>query len=503
MKTAAATFFILLCSVVAVRAQSKIELLNANSLEYDEQRGNAKRLIGDVQMKHENSLLYCDSAYLYPNNTMEAHGHVRIIQPGGAVTKGNVLKYDGNSKKGELTGNVIMIDKETQLTTDAVFFDFKTNVASYYSGGIITNKSTILKSKIGHFNSKTKEYFFKTDVTLVDPDYRMWCDTLKYNSSNKTAYFSGPTKITNNENTILCTHGWYDMQNDRSMFNKRATIFSNEQQLQGDSIFFDKKNGIGKSWGNVVIKDSLENLVITGDFSENRKKTETSVVTGKALLMQIQENDTLFLHGDTLKSTFLTKDSSGIKVFDYSKRILYAYKKVKFYKNDMQGKADSLVYTYADSTMRLYNKPVLWNLDSQISADSISFVMSKGQINKMFLKQTAFIISKEDSIRYNQIKGKDMTGYFHNNKLNKILVEGNGQTVYYAKEKNKLIGVNRATCTSILIVLKEDKINRITFMQKPEATLFPIGEISPAELQLKDFKNRFDERPLSKQDLFN
>src|ERR1035437_7204711 len=76
-------------------SQKKVEILNAGSLKFDKNLGNgAKRLIGDVQFKHENTLMFCDSAYLYADNSLDAFGHVRIQQNDGSNLDGDLLKYN-------------------------------------------------------------------------------------------------------------------------------------------------------------------------------------------------------------------------------------------------------------------------------------------------------------------------------------------------------------------------------------------------------------------------
>ena len=47
----------------------------------------------------------------------------------------------------------------------------------------------------------------------------------------------------------------------------------------------------------------------------------------------------------------------------------------------MRGKCDSLVYSYADSTIRLYNDPILWSDENQLTADSI-WIQLKSLINE-------------------------------------------------------------------------------------------------------------------------
>ena len=90
------------------------------------------------------------------------------------------------------------------------------------------------------------------------------------------------------------------------------------------------------------------------------------------------------------------------------------------------------------------------------------------------MQQLAFIINQEDSSKFNQIKGKTMICHFRNNELYRIDVNGNGQTVYYAKDKDQLIGVNVAQSSDLVITVKENKPDIIRFITKPSATLYPL-----------------------------
>lgn len=502
----------------------KVELLHANSLEFDENIGKeVKRLIGNVSLKHENALMYCDSAYLYPNNAIDAFSNVRIQQGDSVNIYSQFLKYNGNTRMAELQKNVRFIQKGTTLNTELLYYDMKTSIANYPNGGTIISKQNTLTSQFGYFNTKKSIYSFKKNVTLTNPQYVMTCDTLNFFSGTSTAYFLGPTEIKNADNYIYCERGWYNTDNDMAQFSKNAYILTSGQKMKGDTLFYDKTKDIGKAFGNVALIDTAQNIIVTGDYAIHNGKQETSVITGHALLKQYFDNDTLFLHADTLRSVdehpmkkvrSLEKgvesstSNSQLSTLNYEKdtsvtwKILYAYHKVKFFREDIQGSCDSLVHSEKDSIMRLYKKPVLWSEENQLTAEKVEIKTSNGEITNMFLQNTAFIISKEDSAKYNQIKGKQMTGYFKKNKLNKIFVEGNGQTIYFAKDKEKLIGVNKAECSNLMIRVKENKADKIIFLKKPDATLFPMSDFTPEEFKLKDFVWRENERPLSMQDIF-
>ncbi len=119
------------------------------------------------------------------------------------------------------------------------------------------------------------------------------------------------------------------------------------------------------------------------------------------------------------------------------------------------------------------------------------------------MKENAFIIAQEeDSAKFNQIKGRDMTGYIRNKDLYKIDVDGNGESIYYARDDNGIIGLNKAEGSNILIFLKERKVTRIVFITSPEGQLTPITEVLGEEKTLPGFIWLDEIRPKSSIDIF-
>ncbi|HEY4798593.1 MAG TPA: OstA-like protein, partial [Bacteroidia bacterium] len=447
--------------IAAQKNPTKVELVNANSLESDDRIGKGvKRLIGNVQFKHEGALLYCDSAYLYPNNTIDAYNNVRIQQGDSMNIYGTFLKYNGNTRVAEIQKNIRLVQKSTTLQTDLLLYDMSSSIATYTTGGTIVSKQNTLTSQYGYFNRKTRVYSFKKNVVLTNPQYSIICDTLNYFSATNTAYFNGPTQIKSKEDFIYCESGWYNTDKDIATFSKKAYIKSKQQKMKGDSIYYDKTKNIGKAYGNVEIIDSTQSLIVAGDYAIRLGKEERSIISGHTILKQYYNTDTLFLHADSLKAIDehpLNKKNE--KDTSVTWRVMYAYHHVKFFREDMQGKCDSLIYFSKDSVMKLFKSPVLWSDKSQLTADKIEIHTGAKkncnctEIKKMYMTNNAMIISKEDSVKYNQIKGKDMTGYFKDNNIVKIFVEGNGQTIYFAKDKKKFIGVNKADCSNMMIYL--------------------------------------------------
>lgn len=502
---------LLLCSNSVLSQQGKrIELLNADVSEFDQAiNAKATRLLGNVKFKHENVIMFCDSAYLYrDDNKLEAFNNIRITQGDTMTLRGKRLLYDGNTRLANVFEDVILQDRKMTLTTSRLDYNMATNIASYQDSARIIDGENTLTSKLGYYYSNVHDFYFRKDVVLINPKYTMTGDTLRYNSMSKISYFLGPTWIRSAENTIYCENGWYDTDKQTSFFQQNSFLQTKGQLLKGDSVIYNRLSGIGMVFGNVSIHDSTNKMVISGDYGEHHEQSDSSWVTGRALLTQFYDTDTMTLHADTLMAIAVRNESDTIK----KDRNMFAFHHVKLFKPDLQAACDSLVYYRPDSTIRLYGEPLLWSGANQLIADSVTIQTENDEISKMFLVNNAFIISRADSLvgsvidslRFNQIRGKNMTGYFIDNKMHRIEVEGNGQTIYYAKDKSgKNFSVNRADCSDMVILVDENKVQSITLLNAPDGTLFPIRELSTGELRLKGFSWKESKRPLSQKDIFN
>lgn len=476
-----------------------IEIIQAGSLEGIKYNGiEVRRLVGNVIFKQDNTLMYCDSALFYEsNNTIDAYGKIRIEGP-QAKLSGDVLHYDGNTKNAQISGREVhLTDGKMDLATTVLFYDLTNDVGSYFQGGTVRDKENMLTSDIGFYYARNKEVFFKSKVKLNNPRYVMQSDTLKYNTISKVAYFFGPTTIksTGKEGGfIYCENGWYNTQTEKSVFGKNAYILSKENKLEGDSIFYDCISGVGKAWKNVFITDTLQKIIVAGDYAYLNEKKGNSFVTGKCSLIKIFEKDSMYMHADTL---YAQQDS--VK----KQKLYFAYHKVKIFKNDLQGMCDSLVYNTTDSVISFYTNPVLWNNKNQLTANFIKLQLSNNQLHKMYLEENSFIVGQEDSSRFNQIKGRNMVGNFVDNKLDLIKVSGNGQTIYFIRnKKQQLTGVNKADCSDMNIYIADSKVKKIALKSEPDAVLLPIKDALESDIKLRDFKWLDEIRPKSKEDIF-
>lgn len=472
------------------QAGDQVELTQAGELEGLVINGKeVRRLKYNVIFKQGNTTLNCDSAYMYvAENNIEAFGKILINKGDSVKVTGDRLLYSGATRKATILGDVYLKDNQGMtLKTSYLDYDFSNKSAHYINGGVVKDKENTLTSESGSYNTVTKQISFKKNVVLINPKYQTSSDTLIYNTVNKIAYFKGPTKIKTKDGNLYAEDGEYNTIKGSSIFKGKAKIEQGDYILEGNKLNYNEKAKTGNAEGNVIITSKKDSIVVFGDYGYYDGVKGFTRVHGNALMRMKSGKDTLLLKADTLISI-----NDSIK----NKKQLLAYKHVRIFKSDLQGKCDSLVYNMIDSTIYFYQKPVLWSNSSQLSADSIRIKMRKNQVDKMYMRVNAFIISEDSVKNHNQVKGRSMLAHFIQNKIQRVDVNGNGESIYFALEKDSLlIGLNKIVCSNMVIRFKDNTLNTFSFLTKPDANFIPPHEIAEPDKELKGFKWRIKETP--------
>ncbi len=478
--------------------KTRIEIIDGDLMQKIEELGpDVMRISGNVVFKHDSMYLYCDTAFWYNStNSLKAWGNVHIKASDSLNIFGEELFYHGDKHKAEMRDEVKLVDNQMILTTDYLDYDLAENIGKYTGGGKIVDTTNQLTSQIGYYYADEKNFFFKDSVNLVNPRYTMDSDTLMYNTLTEISYFFGPSYIRSDTNLIYCENGWYDTRSDLAQFNENAMLTNNRHSLQGDSLFYDRNLGLGKAFRNVTVIDSVQNIVILGEYGRFLESTHNSVITDSAQAIQIDNGDSLFLHADTLRYLGDTAREEG--------KQLFAYYKVKLYRVNLQGKCDSLVYNVEDSLIKMYRNPVIWSGKNQLYADFVKFFTGKGQSKKVHLLGNSYLSEMDaDSSNFNQVKGKNMYGFFRNDELYKVDVEGNAQTVYFLRnDENELVGVHSAQSSDIVIRIHQRKISNISYKTQPSGKLYPPAKLPSSEATIKGFRWQDHTRPRDRYDIF-
>lgn len=494
------------CVWAQQKKQAKNKVETVFIIHADESIGNEYLLPeitvlrGNVKLRHKGMYMDCDSAYVNErSNTFDAFGNVRMRQGDTLRIYGDYLRYDGLQELAMLRHNCKLENKGTTLLTDSLDYDRILDKAYYFEGGTMMDQVNVLTSEWGEHWLSTKDSKFNYNVLLVNPEYTISTDTLRYNTNTGLARISGPSKIDSDENHILADQGWYDSHSGESELTKRPFLFTdNGKTLQGDTVFYDRNAGYSIARQNVILTDTVNKNILTGEYCYYNERIDSALVTGRALAIDYSQGDSIYLHADTLKAQSFHLGTDSLY------RKMHAYYKVRIFKSDFQAVCDSLVFSSADSCIRLYRDPIMWAGEQQQLGEYIMIYMNDSTIDHVFIENQALSVEKMDSIHYNQVAGKTMEFIFAEGEISRVDVIGNVMLRYYPLDSDQqMIGMNESTGAKMFIRLVEQKIRWMKLEGAPDGVLYPIPMIPSEKLYLSNFAWFDYIRPLDKDDVFN
>ncbi|MCY4161342.1 MAG: OstA-like protein [Flavobacteriaceae bacterium] len=512
------------CSVVWPQENEKIiEIQQAGSATRDDalypgatilNRSETKR----VHLFHQGALIVSDYAIFYPEqNHFNARGNVVFTQGDSITMTSQRLNYNGNTRIAQAIGSVHLIRTDMDLKTNTLELDRIQNQVYYNTEGVIIDSINTLTSQQGVYYVNQKKYRFLSDVVIKNPDYTINSERLDYFTELNHAFLYGPTEILGQDYLIQSERGFYDMDADTGIFKQNAVIHYDNKIIYGDSLYFNNGHQYAAATSNIKLIDTINRSIIEGHYGEIFKARDSAIITNRALATNIFDNDSLYIHGDTL-----------IVTGPEDKRIFKAFYDVRLFKSDIQGKSDSLYIDESSGLIKLLKRPpskkelqimtaenrtnrnpVMWFDKTQMTGDIIKLLSNPytRQLDSLHIDGNVFIIEKDtlSDHGYNQIIGAKLRGDFDDGKLNSLDITKNTTMVYYlySDESFELIGIDKTTCSAMRMEFELDQVVSIRFLGQPEGKVYPEVDLNPNERILEGFSYRIKEKPTGIDDLFS
>ncbi len=514
-------FYILLFIVLGqsqfCQAQKKINIEYAGFLTFDEEKYPGAKILTrndqqQVHIIHESINMWCDQAIHYKNEDfIEAYGNV-IVKQGDTITMtSQYTEYSGKTQLAFASGDVILENPDSKISSDTLYFDRVKQQAFYRNGGNVEiDSSGTITSKIGRYYMDAKKYKFEEDVVLTNDSTVVNSNYFDFYDETGHAYLFGPSTITTPESNTYCEKGFYDTETKIGYAVKKAKIDYESRTIEGDSLYFDNNTSFASATNNITVTDTINKSIIKGHYAEVFKEKDSMFITKRALAITIQQKDSIYIHADTLMVTGKPK-----------KRITRAFRNARLFKSDMSAKADSIHSNQEIGLTKLINisrfdnddafsvkrKPILWNIKNQMTGDTIHLKSNPEteKLDSLIVFDNAFIISKDTlDAGYNQINGKKLVGLFDdNNELYQVDILKNAQSIYYFRnEENELISIDKSKSGSIKILIVDREIEEVRKINQVDGDGYPESKYPKNEKLLKGFDWREDERPKSVEDLF-
>lgn len=512
-------FCILFFGMSFAQDQKRIEIKYSGFLEFKEEEAPGLKVMTrddsqQIHVLHEGVNMYCDQALLYSNEDfIEAYGNVKMVQGDTINMTAKYVEYSGKTKLAFASGNVILTEPNSTLTTDTLYFDRVKQQSYYKTGGqVVRDSSGTITSKIGRYYMDAEKYQFVNNVVLTHPDYKINTKHLDFYSESGYAYLYGPSTIVTDDSKTYCEKGFYDTENKQGYGIKKTKIEYDNRVFEGDSMYFDNTRSFASATNNITVTDTINKSIIKGHYAEVYKDKDSVFITKRALAISVQQNDSIYVHADTLMVTGKP-----------DKRITRAFRNTKMYKSDMSGKADSIHIDHQTGLTQLINlsrlspkdafaakrRPIIWNLGNQMTGDTIHIKSNpkSEKLDSLMVFYDAFLISKdtisEDS--YNQISGKRLVGLFdEKNNLRQVDIIKNAESIFFARnDEQELFGIDKAKSGSISIFFADGDIEQYNRYNQIDAKTYPESEFPKNARKLRGFDWREDERPKSVEDLFS
>ena len=510
-------------TLVAQEETKIIKIIQAGGSTQDQQKFPGANILVKkdnirVHLFHDGALIKSNISYFYPKlNFFKANGNIIFTQGDTLKMTCDYIEYDGTKKLAKAWGSVILNRGDVELKTDTLYLDRENSEAYYNTFGTILDEQTKLTSNRGIYFMNFKKYRFISDVKIDDPEYKLKSQQLDYFTESKMAFFNGKTSIIGKDYNIYCEIGSYNTKLQKGNFQKNAIILYNNKEIKGDSLYFDNEIDYAAATNNISIIDTLNKSVINGHYGEIFKARDSAIITQRALAVNIVDQDSLYIHADTLVATGPSE-----------KRILRGYYDVRIFKSDLRGKSDSIHLNQKTGLIKMLKlpltrkenqifsesqknarNPILWFGKSQMSGDKIFLTsdINTQKLDSLKIIGNSWIIEKDSlsEAGFNQIKGVLLDGLFKNGELSEIEITKNTEVIYYmySDEDNELIGIDKTTCSRLKMITEDNQIKDITFFVSPDGELLPEKDLLINERKLKGFIWRDDERPKNISDLFS
>jgi lipopolysaccharide export system protein LptA len=495
-------FIVLLSACAQAHAQDRVKMgVKAEYLEGDIINGEpCTRLTNNVVLDLEKCTIKADRAVHYKDRELiEAQGHVNIMYEDGATITAEQLLYDAKTHLAKLRSHVIYKSDDITFYTDHFDYDTETKQGHFLEGGRLVEGDNTLTSVYGQYNSLDRTAIFGQEVVLTNQDYTLQCDRLRYNTATKIAQFAGATKITSRDGKhTLTTHeeGEYNTSSQQSTF-AQSKLETDAYTLYGSLFNMDPAAEIYTVTGHIKLIGKEDEVIIVGDYGQYKKKEGTAEIYGNTLMTKVLEDDILYLSADTFVATENRSADGRNRNTDIKVRACHH---VKLYKEDFQGKADSMVYESASATIHFDGEPTFWSYENQLTADSAYIILKDKAFQEMHMDTNALVVSESAAGNYNQLRGSNMVAFFKKNRIDSVEIAGNAESIYFVVDDNsKLEGMHHIRCSQINILIKEETVAGITFQTNPVGVFYPPQKITEAASKLDTFRWRSGERPAKQE----
>ncbi|HJW28526.1 MAG TPA: OstA-like protein, partial [Saprospiraceae bacterium] len=447
----------------------------------------------DLQMSSKRGIYYAkDEDIVFKDSVIVLHPKFNLAA--------DSMTYQAALSKVKFTGPTNIYTRQAKIYCESGFYDVEKETAEFNDHAQYVGESKHATADTIRYETGSGDVEMSGNVHVVERNRWIEGTQLRYSEKTGETWIKGvPAIYSDSTRKILSPEIFYNEKTKQVSTIGAGVIADGNQVTKADQFKYDDVTGRGKAEGHVMWSDTASHYGIHADAIDYSKKDEYVLAYGKTrpLFFTVVEGDTLFIAADTLNMWRIV-DSLSLDTM----RMIRAYRDVRLFKSDMQGRTDSLVFQGRDSIFHFFGRPVLWSDTTQFSADSIDMALRNKKIHSITLTHEALIVSELYHQYYDQIKGKLIVAQFDSSEIHDMWVNGNAESIYYSQDDhNAFIGVNKTICSNMYFTFDGGKIRILKYFGENTSSMLPMHETDHKGLRLDGFEWRPLERPWSILDL--
>ena len=483
----------------------------------------------------------------------------------GQVVESREGTYNSTTKLFTFRNQVNMFTDSVFVKTSDLVYDGEQNRMEFVAYVDFWKDGNMLSAGCGWYNRDQELFFFERDVHGLSADQEVWCDTLYFYRNTQDVEMFSNVHIQDSSRNVAGMSQYLLYQDSISrvtMCREAAVAMRTEQEtdkgvkvdtlyMGADSlVYWTEKNcdinpavrSTAQERLAVMLEDpvgayrarvakeaaekaaqALEELAkkdqnvagalrakkaaagkaeeaAAGNSEEENEPAPADEISPEEAALAEQEEKRI---ADSLERERFLADSIALANDTTKIGFAIAVGNVKLYRKDMQVRCDSLNFTDLDSIARFYINPIVWNDGNrQYTADSLSVLIRNGGMDRASLMSNAFIITQEDSLYFDQIKGADVMAYFDTSAaLKRFDALGGAMALFYLKEDDAIATVNKVECKMMSANMVNGELDRVYYYDSPKNDAYPLAQLPSSDKTMKGFNWNPDIRPQGRQDI--
>lgn len=413
------------------------------------------------------------------NDTIITTQGIYDTQLGNAelLSRSMIIHRDSNNNITTLEGDSIIYDKVTRISRAYMFRD----PDKHSMPMVLTDTAhrTTLIGGFGIYNDSTREALATVYPLLMEYSQN---DTLFLRADTIRTYIV----------TEMVSAGRRWTSSGYPEKDGVPIIKASDFTIWLDSVFFSIVPQLVKAplqLLNAVIPTPKQNkttpkpepVILADSVSDDKQVVSEGILPG-------EENPEGVTAGE-LKIDSISAPKDSIPKIPKDFHVALAYHRARFFKQDIQGVADSMVFVERDSMMFMFRKPIVWSGERQVTGNRIDIHFNDSTADWAVLPESGMMSEHVDEDFYNQLAGRTLFATFENQTLKKLEVSGNVETIFLPQESDSTYNrMVTAESSFLTIELDSNKMDRLKMWPEVTGKVTPIFLVKKSEQYLQKFR---------------